>query len=43
MLVNYQTLRSIYYDRLEHRYDYWHTFLTWIEGLPHSRELIING
>jgi hypothetical protein len=43
MLVNYQTLRSIYYDRLEHRYDYWNTFLTWIEELPHSRELIING
>jgi hypothetical protein len=43
MLVNYQTLRSIYYDRLEHRYDYWNLFLSWIENLPHSRELIING
>jgi hypothetical protein len=42
MLVNYQTLRSIYYDRLEHRYDYWDTFLSWIEELPHSKELIIN-
>jgi hypothetical protein len=40
MKLNYQTLRNIYLDRKGHRYDYWEEFLSWVDTLPHSRELI---
>jgi hypothetical protein len=40
MKINYQTLRNIYLDRKGHRYDYWLEFLSWVDTLPHSRELI---
>jgi hypothetical protein len=37
---NYQTLRNIHLDRRKHRYTYWEEFLSWVDTLPHSRELI---
>jgi hypothetical protein len=37
---NYQTLRRIYLDRKGHRYDYWLEFLSWVDTLPWSKELI---
>jgi hypothetical protein len=40
MKMNYQTLRNIYIDRKGHRYDYWEEFLSWIDILPWSKELI---
>jgi hypothetical protein len=40
MKLNYQTLRNIWIDRRGHRYDYWLEFLSWIDTLPWSKELI---
>lgn len=41
LLVNYEVLANIYYQRKGHKLDEWQTFCEWIEGLPMSE--IITG
>lgn len=36
ILLNYQVLKNIYFQRKEHRLDEWRTFCSWIESLPYS-------
>lgn len=40
LMMNYQTLRHIYFDRLHHRQPEFRVICGWIEGLPYSQELI---
>lgn len=37
--MNYEVLRTMYYDRRGHRLSEWHDFCRWVESLPYS-ELI---
>jgi hypothetical protein len=37
---NYETLRSMYHQRKNHKLTEWHTFCSWIESLPYAKELI---
>lgn len=40
--MNYENLRSIYFQRKEHKLDEWREgFINWIQTLPYCRELII--
>lgn len=41
LLVNYEVLANIYYQRKGHKLDEWQTFCEWIKGLPMSE--IITG
>lgn len=41
LLVNYEVLANIYYQRKGHKLDEWRTFCEWIKGLPMSE--IITG
>lgn len=44
LMLSYQTLRRIYFQRREHRLPQWRTFCGWIETLPFAKELIlVNG
>ena len=38
--LNYETLRSMWGQRHNHKLTEWHTFCEWIESLPYSSELI---
>ena len=40
--ANYETLRSIYKQRKNHKLTEWHTFCNKIEQLPYAEELILN-
>lgn len=42
MTTNYQQLRTIYWQRREHKLPEWHTFCHWIETLPYA-ELIVGA
>ncbi len=42
MTTNYQQLRTMYWQRKNHRLPEWKEFCNWIETLPHAKELIIN-
>lgn len=35
VMLNYETLNSLYKDRRHHKLDEWHTFCDWIETLPY--------
>lgn len=39
--MNYQVLRTIYFQRRNHRLKQWHTICEWIENLPYSQQLIV--
>lgn len=39
-MFSYQTLRRIYFQRMNHRLPMWHDFCSWISSLPFSKELI---
>ena len=39
---NYETLRSMYHQRNNHKLVEWHAFCGFIESLPYAKELIIN-
>ena len=39
MLMNYEVLRNIYQQRVNHKLNEWHEFCKWIQSLPYS-ELI---
>ena len=38
---NYETLRTIYFDRRNHKLSEWHKFCDWIKTLPYAEELIM--
>lgn len=42
LMLSYQTLRRIYYQRRNHRLPQWHTFCDWIVTLPFAEDLIIG-
>lgn len=42
MTTNYQQLRTIYYQRRDHRLPEWQEFCDWIETLPHFKELCLD-
>lgn len=39
--LNYETLRSMYFARREHKLDEWHKFCDWVCTLPYAKEFII--
>ena len=42
MTTNYRQLKTIYYQRRNHRLPEWREFCTWIETLPNFRELCLK-
>ena len=42
MTTNYRQLKTIYYQRKNHRLPEWRMFTDWIETLPYFREIIIE-
>ena len=42
MTTNYRQLKTIYYQRKNHRLPEWRSFCSWIEELPCFTELILN-
>jgi len=38
--LNYEVLRTIYFQRRYHKLTEWHRFCEWIESLPYGKELI---
>lgn len=42
MTTNYRQLKTIYYQRKNHRLPEWRVFCEWIETLPMFKELILN-
>lgn len=40
LMISYQTLRRIYFQRRNHRLPEWHTVCDWIKGLPFADKLI---
>lgn len=43
MTTNYRQLKTIYYQRRNHRLPEWRTFCKWIEKLPYFAELCLSG
>lgn len=37
---NYENLRSMYFQRRNHKLSEWHSFIDWLKTLPYSKELI---
>ena len=42
MTTNYRQLKTIYYQRKNHRLPEWRVFTDWIATLPMFKELILN-
>ena len=42
MTTNYQQLKTIYYQRKNHRLPEWRTFCDWIETLPYFKEICLD-
>lgn len=42
MTTNYRQLKTIYYQRRNHRLPEWREFCSWIETLPHFREIVLQ-
>lgn len=42
MTTNYQQLKTIYYQRKNHRLPEWQTFCEWIETLPYFKEICLE-
>lgn len=38
--MNYENLRSMYFQRKSHKLSEWHQFCSWVDSLPYSNELI---
>ena len=43
MTTNYRQLKTIYYQRRNHRLPEWRTFCSWIEELPYFKELVLKA
>ena len=41
--LNYAVLRNMYHSRKNHKLDEWHTFCEWIESLPYSELITMEG
>ena len=41
--TNYGQLKTIYYQRRNHRLPEWHVFCDWIESLPYTKEFGVCG
>ncbi len=39
--LNYETLRSIYFARRNHKLEEWHDYCRWIETLPYAQDTIL--
>ena len=42
MTTNYRQLKTIYYQRKNHRLSEWHEFCSWCEALPMFKELVLG-
>ena len=42
MTTNYQQLKTIYYQRKNHKLPEWRTFCEWIETLPYFKEICLE-
>lgn len=42
MTTNYRQLKTIYYQRKNHRLPEWREFCSWIETLPMFKEIVLN-
>lgn len=42
MTTNYRQLKTIYYQRKDHRLPEWRAFCVWIESLPHFKEICLG-
>lgn len=42
MTTNYQQLKTIYFQRKDHRLEEWHTFCDWCRTLPEFREMVLG-
>lgn len=40
---DYENLRNMYHERKNHKLDEWHTFCEWIESLPYSELITMEG
>ena len=40
--LNYQVLRTMYFDRKNHRLAEWHDFCKWVESLPYSELITVS-
>lgn len=43
MTTNFRQLKTIYYQRKDHRLPEWREFCAWIETLPHFKEICLGG
>lgn len=43
MTTNYRQLKTIYFQRRNHRLPEWRQFCKWVETLPYFKELILDG
>jgi diadenosine tetraphosphatase ApaH/serine/threonine PP2A family protein phosphatase len=43
VMLNYEVLANIYKSRKDHKLDEWREFCGWIENLPYSKIITING
>lgn len=43
MTTNYRQLKTIYYQRRNHRLPEWREFCKWVETLPMFKELVLGG
>lgn len=43
IMLNYEVLVGMYRDRKNHKLDEWHTLCDWIESLPYSEFITLNG
>lgn len=43
MVTNYQQLKTMYFQRRNHRLPEWQAFCDWCETLPHFKEWIVDG
>ena len=42
LTTNYRALKTVYYQRKNHRLPEWREFCKWVETLPYFKELILN-
>ena len=42
LTTNYRQLKTIYYQRRNHRLPEWRTFCKWIEELPYFKEIVLK-
>lgn len=43
MTTNYRQLKTMYYQRKNHKLKEWHDFCKWCESLPYFKELCLGG